>query len=354
LDTKRKKWPFVSVCLPARNEEKRIGPCLEGFLKQDYPRYEVLILDDQSTDGTWRLLQRTARRDPRFKLFQGTPLPRGWVGKPWACRQLARRARGEWLLFTDADTWHRSDTLKRTVQAAEAEGSDLLTFMTAQETRSWMEILVIPALCFDLISFYPQSWVLRKGNPLNSYVWANGQFLFFRRKHYLSIGGHAAVKDRIDEDLTFGKITVKRGMRLSLLNGSDLVTCRMYTSAVDVWRGFSKIIFPSFQYSSLKSVAGLLFTSFLTILPFVLPWFTTPGSFLFCSALLAAAVQTLLRLDQSRRFGFSVLSAWLHPLGQFFLVLMGFNSIRWYLFSGRGHWRGRTISLPSKASGVVR
>src|SRR5690348_14488079 len=102
-----RKWPLVSVLVPARNEEKRIRPCLESLLKQDYPRYELLVLDDQSTDGTLKLLKSYAKRSGgRLKLFQGKPLPKGWVGKPWACHELSKKAKGDWLFFTDADTWH--------------------------------------------------------------------------------------------------------------------------------------------------------------------------------------------------------------------------------------------------------
>ncbi len=345
VDSRRGAWPLVSVCIPARNEEKRVGPCLKGFQRQNYPRYEVLILDDQSTDGTWRVLCRAAHRDKRFHILKGRPLPKGWVGKPWACDQLARKAKGRWLLFTDADTQHDPETLKRSVLAAESTSADLLTYMTAQTTLTWIEFLVIPTLCFDLISFFPQRWVLKKGSLFSRFVWANGQFLFFNRDSYRALGGHRAVRDRTDEDLTFGKMVVRRGMRLSLHNGSDLVKCRMYTSATDVWRGLSKIIYPSFDFRLGRALAGHALVFLLSVLPFALPFLTKPGSPLFCASLALAGVQVLLRAHQSLRFGFPFLSCFFHPIGNALLVAIGLNSMRWYRMKGGGHWRGRFMAL---------
>ncbi len=343
-DVKRKKWPLVSVCIPARNEETRIGPCLDGFLNQDYPNYEVIILDDQSTDGTWKLLQKYAKKTRRFKLMKGKPLPSGWMGKSWACHQLSFKAKGEWLLFTDADTWHQPDSLKRAVQAAENNSSDMVSCMTGQVTKTWMEYLIVPVMCYDLISFFPKRFILKQGSPFSQLVWANGQFIFFRRETYKAIGGHTAVKNRIDEDMTFGKVVIGKGYRLSLFNGSHITTCRMYTSAKDVWEGFSKIMFQSFNYSVPQALIGYLAVLAVTVLPFLIPFFTTPGSLLFNSAVALSVVQVVVRLEQSQRFGFPFFSAFLHPLANFIFIIIGFNSMRWYLI-GKGYWKGRVMEL---------
>jgi chlorobactene glucosyltransferase len=349
FDPARKKWPLVSICVPARNEEKRIGPLLESLSKINYPRYEILIMDDQSTDGTWKLLQRYAKKSSRFRLFKGTTPPTGWVGKPWACHQLSQKAGGDWLLFTDADTWHEPDVLKRVVQAAEEKSSDLLSTMTGQATKTWLEYLVIPVMCYDLISFFPKRWVLKQGHPLSQVAWANGQFLFFRKKAYRAIGGHTAVKDRIDEDLTFAKITVRENLRLTLFNGSDLSGCRMYTSAMDVWMGFSKIIFPSLEYSVIRALIAYALVLIIAALPFVLLFTSTPGTLLFNAALSLAAVQVLVRLDQAFRFRFPLFSCFLHPLANVLFILIGFNSVRWYLFARQGHWKGRVVKVQAAA-----
>ena len=342
-DTSRKKWPLVSVCVPARDEAHRIVPCLEGFLRQSYPNYEVLVTDDQSTDDTWKVLKRYAAKDRRIKPVKGKPMPKGWVGKSWACHQAVLKARGEWVLFTDADTWHEVDSLKRTVQTAEARSADLLSCMTGQATETWMEKLVIPVLCFNLISLFPIRWILRKGSPFAKVVWVNGQFLLFRRKALQAIGGHPTIKGRIDEDFSLARRMIAQGYKVDLFNGTDLVTCRMYSSAYDVWFGLSRNIFPSFDFSVPKALAGYLATMAITVLPFVLPFLTHPGSLLFGSSLALAIALVLLRLNQAVQFRFHLPSCFLHGLGSFIFLAIGFNSMRWYVVHGHGHWKGRLM-----------
>ncbi|HEY5038370.1 MAG TPA: glycosyltransferase [bacterium] len=342
-DSKRKKWPLVSVCIPARNEETRIQPCLESFLKQDYPCYEVLVLDDQSTDRTFKLLKEYSDKSNCFKALRGKPLPRGWVGKPWACHQLSLKARGEWFFFTDADTWHSPDMLKRSVQAAEQEKADLLSCFTRQETKTWLEYLIIPVMVYCLIAFLPVRRVLTRNSFFSKFAGAGGQFLFFKRQAYKAIGGHVAVKNEIVEDLKIGNKLVQNGFRLVFLNGADITFCRMYHRAREVWEGFSKNFFPAFGFSVGRAVASYSFLLAVTFLPFILLFFATPWTLLFNSALALALLQIFLRLNQAWHYGLPVLSCFLHPLGNLLFVLIGLNSMRWYLWKGQGHWKGRIL-----------
>jgi len=342
-DPKREKWPLVSVCIPARNEEGRIRRCLESFLNQDYPRMEVLVLDDQSTDGTFKLIQSYAAKDKRFKVIRGKTLPAGWVGKPWACHQLSLKAKGGWIFFTDADTWHGPDMLKRSVQEAERRQADLITCMNRQETKTWLEYLVIPCMVYNLIAFLPARLVLRPGNPFSKFAGAGGQFLFFRRKVYDAIGGHTSVKNEIVEDLQIGNRVVRAGLKLLFLDGTDFTFCRMYHSARDVWEGFSKNFFPAFGFSAGRALAGYGFLLTATVLPYWLLFWLKPWSFLFNAALGLAFLQVLVRLNQALRYGLPVFSCFLHPVGNLLFVLIGFNSMRWYLILGKGHWKGRIL-----------
>lgn len=342
-DPKRKQWPLVSVCVPARNEELRVRPCVESFLKQDYPRLEILFLDDQSTDGTYGLLQKYAAQNKRLKVLRGKPLPAGWVGKPWACHQLSLRAKGEWLFFTDADTWHSPDMLRRSVQAAEQEKADLLSCFTRQETGTWLEYLVIPVMVFCLIAFLPVRRVLKKGTFFSKFAGAGGQFLLFQRRAYQAIGGHTSVKNEIVEDLKIGNHLVQKGFRLVFLNGADMTFCRMYSSAKEVWEGFSKNFFPAFGFSVPRALASYGFLFGVTVLPFVLLFWAAPGSFLFNAALGLAVLQVLLRLNQAVHYGLPIFSCLLHPLGNLLFVLIGFNSMWWYRVRGHGVWKGRVL-----------
>ena len=355
-DPQRKKWPFVSILIHARNEAKRIEPCLRGMLTQDYPNYEILVLDDRSSDRTFNLVQAYAKRNPfdspkgkirplragsRLKVFRGKELPQGWIGKPWACQQLSQRARGEWLLFTDADTKHYPEMLKRTVQMAEQRKADVLTLLTRQITKTWMEVLVIPVMAYTLLAFLPARWSLRKNSFFNRFAGVSGQFVFIQRKVYRAFGGHEVVKNEIVEDLNFGKQVVRRGYRLVYGDGSDFSFCRMYTNAKEVWQGFSKNFFPAVRFSPLFFVNAFLVLILDGVAPFVVLFFGISYP-LFWPALTLAVVTWGIRAFQAAKYGFDKRSVLFHPIGCLLFTLIGFNSVRWFWF-GKGHWKGRTL-----------
>ncbi|HEV2352842.1 MAG TPA: glycosyltransferase, partial [Puia sp.] len=311
---KRKKWPFVSILIPARNEENRIKPCLESLLKQDYSTYEILVLDDRSTDRTFNLVKGLAKHNSRLKILKGRELPENWLGKPWACWQLSRKARGQWFLFIDADTWHSPDMLKRTVQMAGEKKAQVLTLFTRQVTETWMEALVIPVMAYTLLAFLPARWSLRKNSFFNRFAGVSGQFLFIQKKVYRAFGGHKTVKNEIVEDLNFGKQVVRLGYRLVYGDGSDFSFCRMYTNATEVWQGFSKNFFPAVAFSPiyfLNAQAALILDGVLPFAALALG----PGSVLFWPGLALSLVSLGIRGLQSVRYGFHKGSVLFHPLG---------------------------------------
>ena len=346
-DSRRKKWPFVSVLVPARNEEKRIGPLLEGLARQDYPSFEVRVLDDQSTDGTLNLLKRHAQSNKRLKILRGKPLPEGWRGKPWACRQLAQGAKGEWLLFLDADTWHTPDMLKRSVQAAEEHRVDFLSLLTRQVTRTWLESLVIPVMIFNFLVAFPMKWALKPGSPFAKWMGFSGQFILAKRKSYEALGGHSAVKNEIVEDLKFGSLAAQAGYPTILLDGSDIALARMYTNAGEVWEGFTKNFFPAAGFSVWKW--AVIEAAFLVngVLPFAFLKTAAVGWIhwgpLAYAALALSLALWLIRADQAVRYGFSKWSVIFHPWGVIFFVLIGMNSMAAYVFGKGGEWKGRTL-----------
>ena len=196
-------WPEVSVLVPARNEEDNIEACVRSLLGQQYPNFEVRVLDDNSTDRTWRILQQLASEDDRLIILKGNPLPADWLGKHWACYQLAQTATAELLLFTDADTRHHPLTLQNSVTALIAEKADLLTAMPFEEVVTWGEKLVVPLITWSIFSFVPLMLAYRlKYSALSATI---GQFMFFRRKAYLKIGGYQAIRYHAVDDLALGR-----------------------------------------------------------------------------------------------------------------------------------------------------
>ena len=358
--------PLVSVLIPARNEARRIVPCLRTLLVQDYPNYEILVLDDHSEDGTAQVVldhgfSRAADADRR--LLESQTLPSGWTGKSWACHQLAAAARGDYLLFTDADTAHDSGALGAFIGHAQDTGAALLSAWPQQVTGSWSERAVIPLVYVLLLGALPHYLLRRlqqrpeyaRGTPptrLESLGAANGQFVLFRRDAYEEIGGHAAVRDHLVEDVALGRLVAARtaeGMRLINCDGSHLVHCRMYTSFPEVWEGFTKNLRAAFAESSFSFwLFGILQLCGL-LLPFVfacLPGLN--GKWWWVPVVQVAWVYGL-RFTLTARFRTSWLGALLHPVGQGLSLLIGLNS--WRLSTQRGvTWKGRTYRMSEPAA----
>ena len=176
------RFPMVSVLIPARNEERGIARCVRSILAQEYPSFEVLVLDDQSSDGTRAILEKIAISEPALRIFHGEPPTGGRVGKNWACSQLARQAKGELLLFTDADTLIQANTLKTIVTSLIGEQADLLTGFPRQDVRTWGERLLVPFFSWAFLCFIPLAFAYKFRLPFLSI--AVGQMMLFRGDAY--------------------------------------------------------------------------------------------------------------------------------------------------------------------------
>ena len=353
--------PFVSVLIPARNEARRIVPCLRSLLAQDYPNFEMVVLDDHSEDATAAIVLdhgfSRAADGPR-RLLAGQPLPEGWTGKSWACHQLAAGARGDYLLFTDADTMHDPAALGAFVGHALDTQAALLSAWPRQVTETWSEQAVIPLVYVLLLGALPHYLLhrlqrhpeyARNSSPasLQTLGAANGQYMLFRRDAYEAIGGHAAVRDHLVEDVALGRLVAGRvadGMRLINCDGSAWVRCRMYTSFAEVWEGFTKNLRAAFADSANAFwIFGTLQLCGL-FLPFVFAcvprwngrWWWLPVGQVVGIYMVRAAL--------AAKFRTSWLGVWLHPVGQGLSLLIGLNS--WRLSSHKGvTWKGRRYRM---------
>jgi glycosyltransferase involved in cell wall biosynthesis len=255
--------PEVSVLVPARDEARRLPAALAGLLAQDVT--EIVVLDDQSSDGTGAVVRRAADADPRVRLIHGTPPPPGWTGKNWACRQLAAAARGDVLVFCDADVILAPGAVDACWAQMCAQRAEVFSVFPRQRTTTLGERLLVPLIDDVLLAFLPHA-LLRL--PVPSAATANGQLLMFRRAAYHRLGGHAAVAGDITEDLALARRARRAGMRLGLALGGDLVGARMYTGYTDSVRGFGK---------NLRAAHGghdsaLAATAVWHLLAYTLPW----------------------------------------------------------------------------------
>ena len=241
--------PRVSILIPARDEANNIDMCVRSLLAQQYADFEVLALDDHSTDNTWQILTRLAAADARLHLIKGQPLPDDWLGKHWACHQLAQRASGELLLFTDADTRHHPDALAHAVAALRSDQADLLTVLPHQEVVSWGERLVVPIIPWSIGTCVPLAAAYRLAWP--ALVVGIGQFMLFQRQAYEAIGGYAAIKAHVADDIALARRITAGGLRWRLADGSKHVVCRMYRNFAQAREGLSKNLFGAFNYHAL-------------------------------------------------------------------------------------------------------
>jgi chlorobactene glucosyltransferase len=330
--------PRVSVLIPARNEELRLRPCISTLSDSDFPILEILILDDHSTDGTASLVQQRAKGDPRIRLISGQPLPEGWVGKPWACHQLALQAKGDYLLFVDADTRFSDITLSNAVNLAHEQQSDLLSLWPYLESLSWSERLVIPFVHLFIL-FYLPHWA--KGS-LRCFGAANGQFVLFRRVAYEKIKGHESVRNHMVEDIAIARNMREAGFKVLNLDGTNpghsiaLVRCRMYTRFSEVWEGFTKNLYPSFDGNFLAFFFFQSIQAVLFLAPFLLLFTPFRGPLVWTEI----AIIFALRFSLAYRFRQSYLGVFLHPFGQLLVLAIAMNS--WLqALRGRLPWKGR-------------
>lgn len=256
--------PFVSVLVPARNEAAVIERTVRGLLGQSYARFELIVLDDNSEDGTGELARQAAAGDARLRIINGKPLPPGWAGKNWACHQLAQAAHGDILLFTDADTLWAEGGLAALVDEMARSRGDLQTVWPTQLTETWAERLTVPNLALVVIGYLPI--LATHYLPLAAFGAANGQVMAFRREAYKGIDGHAGVKGEVVEDVKLARRIKAAGLRLRMADGNRLVSCRMYTDWPGVRNGFAKSLVGGYG-----SVFGVILSILFHWIVFLMP-----------------------------------------------------------------------------------
>ncbi|NPV88350.1 glycosyltransferase [Coprothermobacteraceae bacterium] len=242
--------PMVSLLVPARNEERNIGRCVESLLRQDYPNFEVIVYDDESEDLTLEILQ--SFNDPRLRVISGRGLPEGWTGKNWACHNLALAARGEYLIFLDADTEAHPQLVASVVREALSRGIRAASGIPFEVMKTLGEQLIVSFQYWTMAAAFP--FALSNAVKLFGGVSiALGQFMFFHKDLYWSIGGHQAVKDRITEDMALASLVRAQGERFYLFRLRELLKCRMYQGFNSAVRGFGRSYASVFDFHRLPT-----------------------------------------------------------------------------------------------------
>jgi len=337
----------ISVLIPARNEVLRLGACLESLVAQDAIVGEILVYDDHSTDGTAALVHDWALRDGRIRLIPPAPLEADWLGKPFACAQLADAARYEWLLFLDADTRIRSGAAAAMLQAAIARKATLLSCWPDLTMDSFWERMLMPLMHFFLFSLYPAPLGLKYDFPELGI--AHGACILAQRDAYRRTGGHHMVKDEIVEDVLLARRWRASAEKGIFLDGTELIQLRMYASLGEIWQGFQKNFYPGFRHAA-------SFWAFLILhgIAFLVPFLMAPAAFLGAAHLwpfwAAAACTLISRWTLAARFRQPFWPVLLHPLAQAMLIALGISSW-WRCVTGQGvQWKDRTYLAAEKGN----
>lgn len=339
--------PAVSVLIPARNEAHSIGDAIDSVMAQREVDLELIVLDDHSTDDTAAIVTARSAADPRIRLLHGKALPVGWCGKQHACWQLAQAAAHESLVFLDADVRLEPGALRRLCGVLQQRGDlHLISGVPRQWTHTLLEKLLIPLIHFILLAFLPL--VAARRFRWTAFAAGCGQLFATRRRSYFLAGGHQAIRTSLHDGVTLPRAYRAHGLQTDLFDATDLASCRMYTSATEVWKGLGKN-----ATEGLASPGGILPWTLLLGVGQVGPWLAwcvapfLPGGLdaAATSALASATLLSLLpRLLGAVRFHQSLLGALLHPIGIAMLLVIQWQALlrKW---GGRPmQWRGRNYA----------
>lgn len=332
----------VSVLIPARDEEAHIEAAVRAVLASAGVRFEVVVLDDHSTDRTRPILERLAAEDQRLRVASAPPLPAGWNGKQHACHALAGLARHDLLLFVDADVRLAPDALARIAGFMERHPRiGLASGFPEEEAKSLPEKLVTPLIHFLLMGYLPM-WAMRRFSP-PGFGAACGQLICVRRAAYRRAGGHAAIRASRHDGVTLPRALRKAGVMTDLFDATDLARCRMYQGGQAVWDGFAKN-----ATEGMATPAGLPVWTALLGLGQVLPFILLPAGLVTGSGagLAAAAVAAvwLNRAVLAVRFRQSLVSVLLHPVGILVLLAIQWTAFVRQILGRPATWRGRVYA----------
>ena len=335
------EFPLISILVPARDEQDNIEACVRSLFALNYPNFEVIVLDDHSSDDTYPILCRLRDQDYRLRVLIGAELPADWYGKPFACWQLAKAAQGEYLLMTDADCLFAPDALLLALGAQREQNADLVSLVPDLQCRGFWECLLIPLQYYIIFAFLPTPLIRRTAHPW--FAAANGAFLFLTRETYFAVDGHRAVRQQLAEDVKFAQHIKRSGKSMWYGDGSRTYAVHMYHGLDEIWNGFSKNLFPAFS----KNLPLLLGIVLQLIVVFVLPpfwalWGWLHGASWTWMPTVAYVGLTGVRLGLTVRFGRDTAAyALLNPLAWALVIGIAFSSA-YRSLTGQGNaWKGR-------------
>ena len=342
-----RNYSLLSVLIPARNEEDILETTIESILNQEYLNFELLILNDNSTDNTKNIITKYEKKYSNVRLIEGDKLPKGWLGKNWACHQLSKKAKGDYLLFMDADTKIDKRILADTLNVLHKDNSDLLSLVPNRETILIADNAMKKIISWFIVCWLPMKLALTLNMPFLSATF--GQFMLFKKQSFISIGGFESIKDNPVDDFQLGRNIKRKKLKWNLYDGERRISTRTYNNNKDFVSGYSKNIFPAVGYS-----ISIFLSIFTILLSFVL--FSTLPIILFLIGMeqnnefiiLSITLFTLLVLSWSivtYRFHYSLSTPLSFPLLISLVILLAARSFSDNLLFN-STWKDRKYKTP--------
>ena len=361
----------VSILIPARNEESNLPKLLNSLGKQDWPRLDIHILDDQSEDSTRKVAEefRDAMKsrmrndlssDIHVIVHSSLERPEGWLGKNWACHQLAGHARGDIYIFLDADTWLAADAVTSIMNGIHRFELDFATVWPHQIMESLLEKTVVSSVYATVAAYLPTlysyqapvwiPWRMLRQKVKPMFASACGQCMIFKSDTYREIGGHKSVKNQVVEDVMLAKMVVRKGKTMRMFHGTDRLWCRMYRSPSEIFNGFRKNFFAGFNYSTLPFVLAWLLHFTVYVLPALILIAALTGIQELTDPTLIAALSGLVvltaliqRLWISKFLNWSFLTGLMYLPGILWFHMLAFVVIYDRLLKRGPTWKGRPV-----------
>lgn len=328
------RQPFVSIIVPALDEARAIERTLRAFLAQDYEPFEIIFIDGGSTDGTAGIARTIA--DPRLVVIDGEELPPGWIGKSWALEQGYRIARGELLLFADADAYYEPSALRAAVTHIQREPRvALLGLLPYFEMRGFWENIVMPGLPMLCLTLFPAS--LSNRSHVVGFALAFGAGILVRREAYERAGRHEAMKHAIIDDVGLARLLRRNGEVTEAVRADEFLSVRMYHGGGEILRGFTKNAFAALNRSYVLAVPFLLLIIGSGIFPYCAA--LTGDSFAIATVVLISVVRVFLFANLRYRLDYALFG---QPLMAAFGLVIFLRSIWKTGIRGEVEWRGRT------------
>ncbi len=341
--------PRISIVVPARNEEKNISNCLRHLINQTYANYEIVVVDDRSTDRTPEIIEDIKRSSKiSIKNIRIEKLPPGWTGKNHAVFAGSKLAQGEWFLFTDADTTHAPESLETALAFSTENNIDFLTLAPEVESKSFWEETIQPLAVASLALWFDPEKI---NNPQSRVTLANGQFIFVKKDVYEQVGGNEAVKTEVIEDVELAKKVRAAGFIVKFLNGTRLYSTRMYTSLNEIKTGWTRIFTHLFNKNIPAILHKIFLFLFFSLLPFAAFFFEVylriALSENFSPSLFWLSLSLCFWIILVRFFGNKAVKAnpwyaFLHPLGSLVMVWILSACVMRILLNQKSLWKGQS------------